>query len=118
MLEERAEYQVIGEAEDGLEAIQKAEELQPDVILLDISLPKLNGIGAARQIRKRVPKARILFFSENTSSEIVQASLSTGASGYVVKLDAGSELFGALEAVIQGRQFVSRRLTDLTNYTS
>jgi len=109
-LETRAEFQVIGQAADGLEAIQQAEELQPDVILLDISLPKLNGIAAARQIRTRVPKAKILFLSENTSPGAVEEALRTGASGYVVKSDAGKELLGAVEAVIQGGQFVSRRL--------
>jgi len=120
VLESRAEYQVIGRAADGLEAIQKAEELQPDVILLDISLPKLSGIAAARQIRTRVPKAKILFLSENTSPGAVEEALRTGASGYVVKSDAGKELLGAVEAVIQGGQFVSRRLegwifTDVTD---
>jgi DNA-binding NarL/FixJ family response regulator len=104
-LESRAEFQVIGQASDGLEAIQKAEELQPDVILLDISLPKLNGIAAARQIRTRVPKAKILFLSENTSPGTVEEALRTGASGYVVKSEAGKELLGAVEAVIQGGQF-------------
>lgn len=109
-LEQRAELQVIGQAADGLETIQKAEELQPDLILLDISLPKLNGIAAARQIRKLVPKSKILFLSEHTSPETVAEALSTGASGYVVKSDAGTELFEAVEAVIQGKQFVSRKL--------
>ena len=108
LLEQIAELEVVGQAEDGLDAIQKAEELQPDLILLDISLPKLNGIAAAQRIRERVPKARILFLSENTSPEIVQACLSTGASGYIVKSDAGEELLTAVDAVIQGRQFVSR----------
>jgi len=110
VLEQRAEFQVIGQAAHGLEAIQKAEELQPDLILLDISLPKLNGIAAAREIRKLAPKSRILFLSENTSSETVEAALSTGASGYIVKSDAGEELLRAVEAVSHGRQFVSRRL--------
>lgn len=109
-LEQRTEFQVVGHAADGLETIQKAEELQPDLILLDISLPKLNGIAAARQIRKLAPKSKILFLSENTSAETVEEALGTGASGYVVKSDAGMELLGALEAVIQGRRFVSRRL--------
>ena len=109
-LESRAEFQVIGQASDGLEAIQKAEELQPDVILLDISLPKLNGIAAARQILTRVPKAKIVFLSEDVSPETVEEASRTGASGYVAKSDAGKELLGAVEAVIHGGQFVSRRL--------
>jgi DNA-binding NarL/FixJ family response regulator len=109
-LESRADFQVIGQAADGLEAIQNAEDLQPDLVLLDISLPKLNGIAAARQILSRVPKAKILFLSENTSQGTVEEALRTGASGYVVKSDAGKELLGAVEAVIHGGRFVSRRL--------
>lgn len=109
-LEQRAEFQVIGQAADGLEAVQKAAELQPDLILLDLSLPKLNGIAAARQIRQLAPKSKILFLSEHASKEILEEALSMGASGYVVKSDAGHELFTALQAVIQGAQFVSRRL--------
>ena len=107
MLEERTEFRVIGQATDGFEAIQKAKELQPDLILLDIGLPKLNGIAAAPQIRKLASKSKILFLTQNTSLEIVEAALSTGAHGYVVKSEAGTELFEAMEAVIQGEQFVS-----------
>ena len=114
VLEQNTEFQVIGQAADGLEAIQKAEELQPDLVVLDISLPKLNGIAAARQIRTVVPKSRILFFSENTSSQTVEAALGTGASGYIVKSDAGEELLRAVAAVSQGRQFLSRRLEGLS----
>ena len=110
MLEERTDFRVISQAADGLEAIQKTKELQPDLILLDIGLPKLDGIAAATQIRKLAPKSKILFLSQNTSPEIVQAALGTGAHGYVVKSEAGTELFDALEAVIQGGQFVSPKL--------
>jgi CheY-like chemotaxis protein len=114
MLEQRAEFQVVWQVADGLEAIQKAEELQPDLVLLDIGLPKLNGIGAARQIRKLVPKAKILFLSLDASPGTVEEALSTGASGYVVKSDAGKELLDAVEAVLQGGQFISRRLGQWT----
>jgi len=110
MLEQTAKFQVIGHAAAGFEAIQKAKDLQPDLILLDIGLPKLDGIAAASQIRKLAPKSKILFLTENTSPEVVEAALSTGASGYVVKSEAGQELFEALEAVGQGGQFVSRVL--------
>src|SRR5882672_11695425 len=74
-LEKKPELQVICSVSDGLEAVQKAEELQPDLILLDIGLPKLNGIEAARRIRKLSPKSKILFFSENRSLEIVEEAL-------------------------------------------
>jgi DNA-binding NarL/FixJ family response regulator len=110
MLLETGKFQVIGEAADGLEAVQKAKELQPDLILLDIGLPNLNGIAAVPQIRKLAPKSKIVLLTQNTSPETVEAALSSGAHGYVVKWEAGKELFVALEAVIQGEKFVSRIL--------
>jgi len=100
----------VGEASDGLEAVHKAEVLQPDLTLLDIGLPGLNGIEAARQIRKCALNSRILFLSQEISSDIVQEALSTGAQGYVVKADAGGELLTAIEAVVQGSRFVSAGL--------
>ena len=101
---------VIGEVADGLEAVQKAQELQPDLILLDIGLPTLNGIEAARRIRVVSPTSKILFVSENRSRDIAEEALSTGASGYVVKSDAGHELLPAVKAVLQSKQFVSASL--------
>jgi DNA-binding NarL/FixJ family response regulator len=109
-LQTQPELQVIGEAVDGLEAIQKAQELQPDLILLDIGLPTLNGIEAARRIRVVSPTSKILFVSENRSRDIAEEALRTGASGYVVKSDAGGELLPALEAVLKGKRFVSASL--------
>ena len=100
---------VIGVASDGLEAVQKAEELQPDLILLDIGLPSLNGIEVARQIRKRSPESKILFVSQESSAEMVQVALGTGAQGYVFKSDAGRELLEGVNAVLRGEQFVSGR---------
>jgi DNA-binding NarL/FixJ family response regulator len=101
------ELQIIGEASDGLEAVQRAEKLQPDLMLLDIALPTLNGIDAARRIRKVAPHSKILFVSQESSIDVVQAALDLGALGYVVKAHAGRELLVAVEAVRQGRQFVS-----------
>ena len=109
MLGTRPELQIVGEASDGLEAIQKAEELQPDLIVLDLGLPTLNGIEAARRIRKLSPQSKILFLSQESSSDVVQEALSLGAMGYVVKAHAGSELLAAVESVRQGRQFVGSR---------
>ncbi len=106
--------QVIGEASDGLEAVQKAEELQPDLIVLDLGLPTLNGMEAARRIRKLSPESKILFLSQESSPDVVQEALRLGALGYVVKARAGSELLAAVEAVRQGRQFISGGLTGLT----
>ncbi len=110
-LGKRPELQIVGEASDGLEAVQKAEELQPDLIVLDIGLPTLNGIEAARRIRKLSPESKIVFLSQESSADVVQEALSLGALGYVVKAHAGSELLAAVEAVLQGKQFVSSGLS-------
>jgi DNA-binding NarL/FixJ family response regulator len=108
-------WHVISEASDGLEAVQKAEELAPDLILLDIGLPKLNGIEAARQIRNVAPNSKILFVSTYASWEIAEGALGTGASGYVVKADAGKELAKAVEAIFQGKRYISGRLKGCTS---
>jgi DNA-binding NarL/FixJ family response regulator len=105
--EKRPDLYVIDEASDGLEAVQKAEELKPDLILLDIGLPTLNGIEAARQIRKLAPESKIIFVSQQASVDVVQEALTSGGWGYVVKTLAESELLLAIEAVIVGKQFVS-----------
>jgi DNA-binding NarL/FixJ family response regulator len=104
---QETEFQVVGEALDGFEAVRKAAELQPDLILLDIGLPFLNGIEAARQIRKLAPESKIIFVTQESSADVVEEALSSGAMGYVVKAEAASELLAAVEAVCQGRQFVS-----------
>ena len=88
MLQVRPKFQVIGEASDGSEAVQKAEDLKPDLILLDIGLPKLNGIEAAGTIRQVSPSSKIIFLSQNNDRDIVQAALSTGGLGYVRKTEA------------------------------
>jgi DNA-binding NarL/FixJ family response regulator len=105
------ELQIVGEVSDGLEAVQKAEELRPDLIVLDIGLPSLNGIEAARRIRKLSPESKIIFVSQESSAQVVQEALALGALGYVVKAYAGSELLAAVEAVRQGGQFVSNGLS-------
>ena len=110
LLRNKPELKVVSEVSDGLEAVQKARELKPDLILLDIGLPKLSGIAAARQIRDLSPKSIILFVSENYSADIAREALSTGGRGYVIKSDAGSELLTAVAAVMDGKQFVSARL--------
>jgi DNA-binding NarL/FixJ family response regulator len=107
LFQSRPQWQVIAEAVDGPDAIQKAEELKPDLIVLDIGLPKLNGIEVARQIRQLSPSSKIVFLSQNNDFDIVRAALSTGAQGYVCKPDVRSDLLPAIEAVLQGKQFVS-----------
>jgi DNA-binding NarL/FixJ family response regulator len=106
-LQRRAEFQTI-EAADGLEAVQKAKELLPDLILLDISLPKLDGFEAAKQIRRLAPQARLLFLSQESSSDVVREALSLGADGYIHKMSAVTDLLPAIDAVLAGQRFVSR----------
>ena len=112
LLKTHAELQVVGEVADGLEAVQKASELKPDLILLDIGLPSLNGIEAAKRIRQTVPGTRILFLTQNRDPDVARVALDTNAKGYVLKADAGSELWPAIEAVLHGKQYVSSGLVD------
>ena len=107
LLQGKPELQVVGEASDGLEAVQKAAELKPDLILMDIGLPTLNGIEAARQIRELAPESKIIFLSQESSADVVQEALSLGALGYVVKAQAVSDLLAAVDAVMSGKKFVS-----------
>ena len=111
MLGKRTELQVICEASDGSEAVKKAEELKPDLILLDIGLPTLNGIEVARRIRTLSPESKILFVSQERSAAVVRGALAKGAKGYVLKTDARSELLTAVDAVLRGEQFVGRRFS-------
>jgi len=104
------DLQIVGEAADGDEAVQKVVELQPEVILLDISLPGLNGIDAARQIAKVAPNSKILFVSENRSTDMAEEALSTGAAGFVIKSDAARELLPAIKIVLEGKRFISASL--------
>ena len=112
LLQAEPQWQIIAEASDGSETVQKAEALKPDLIVLDIGLPNLNGIEAARRIRELSPGSKIVFLSLYNSPDVVQAALSTGALGYVHKADAQSELLPALNAVLRGEQFISRILRD------
>jgi CheY-like chemotaxis protein len=92
---------------DGLEAVQKTQELKPDLILMDIGLPKLSGIEAARRIRQVSPNSKIIFLSQDNSLDVVQEAFSTGALAYVHKARAGSDLLPAVEAVLRGERFAS-----------
>jgi len=118
-LQARPELRIICEASDGLQAVEKAEELQPDLVLLDIGLPLLNGMEAAHKISRLVPGATILFLSQNNDADIIEAAISNGAKGYVLKLNAQRELLPAVQAVLRGERFASsgisqRRATPLS----
>jgi DNA-binding NarL/FixJ family response regulator len=108
VLQTQVQLQIIGEAADGFEAVQAVEGLQPDLILLDIVLPRLNGIQAARKIRQLSPKTKILFVSVEAYLKIVQESFRAGGHGYLLKSDAGSELLLAIQSVLADKRFVSK----------
>jgi CheY-like chemotaxis protein len=107
ILEEKSTFRVVGEAENGRDALQQAQVLRPDLVLLDIGLPHLNGIQVARLIGNSSFRSKILFVTENRRREIAEEALRTGALGYVVKSQAGTDLLPAIDAVLQGKQFVS-----------
>ena len=111
MLGRRPSLQIIGEVSDGLEAVRRAEELRPDLILLGIGLPSLNGLAAARQIRTLSPKSKIIFVTQESDAGILEGALSLGALGYVAKTRVASDLLAAVDAVLDGGQFVSGGLS-------
>jgi len=105
-LQQRTEFEIT-EASDGLQAVERAEKLDADLILLDIGLPRMNGFEVARRLRYLAPRAKIVFVSQESSPDVVRKALSIGARGYIHKLRAGSDLLPAIEAVFRGEQFVS-----------
>lgn len=107
ILKGRPEFKVVGEGSDGLDAVQKAHDLQPDLVLLDIGLPKLNGIEVGRRIREQSPASKILFLSQESSPEVIREALALGAQGYLLKSHARRDLLSALIAVLQGGQFLN-----------
>jgi DNA-binding NarL/FixJ family response regulator len=110
--ESETDFKVISVAVNGLEAIQKAKELQPDLILMDCSMPGMSGFAATRQIRALSPGSKILFVSEHRGSDIIQAAFDAGASGYCLKSDSCADLIPGIRAVLCGQQFVSHSLRD------
>ncbi len=107
LLEANPSLQIVAEIADGQEAVQRVAELKPSVILLDIGLPSLNGIAAARLMRRLSPNSKILFVSQESSPEVIQEALCLGASGFVAKSRVGVDLMPALEAILLGGNFVS-----------
>jgi DNA-binding NarL/FixJ family response regulator len=112
MFRSEADSNIVYFAANGPEAIQKAQELQPDVILMDIGLPVMNGFEATRKIRVVSLRSKILFVSEHRSRDYVKGAFDAGASGYILKSDAGSDLLQGIAIVETGQQFVSQSLKD------
>ena len=107
ILAELPELKLLAEAADGAEAIKMAAELNPDLVLLDVGLPIVNGVEAAAKIRTVAPNAKLLFLTQHDSPDFVRAALRAGALGYVLKVDVGSELLQAAMAVVRGEQYLS-----------
>jgi len=117
-LQQRPELQIVGEASDGLEGVQKAKDLQPDLILLDIGLPRLNGIEAAHRILKFFPNANILFISQVNDAAVIAAAIGNGAKGFVRKLNVNRELLPAIEAALRREHITSTGVTQRESASS
>ena len=119
LLEDEREMYIVGRATDGVDAVRQMHALQPDIVLMDIGLPTFSGIEAARQIRRLMPDIKVIFVSQYSDPEIIQEALAAGGRGYILKSTAGKELMFAIEAVLLGKRYVSRRLQgfDLTETT-
>jgi DNA-binding NarL/FixJ family response regulator len=113
MLNSRTNWEVCGEASDGREAMQLVEKLKPGFVILDITMPGLNGIDAARQIRKLMPEVKILIYSMHYAERLVQEVFQAGADGYVLKTDAGKHLIQAIESIMSGQRFFSSKVSEV-----
>ncbi|MEE9167898.1 MAG: response regulator transcription factor [Candidatus Neomarinimicrobiota bacterium] len=107
LLNGQGDIEVVGEAEDGFEVVNRSQELHPDVIVMDISMPNLSGLEATRQIKKLLPEIKVLILSVHTSEEYIFQTLRAGASGYVVKKAAPEELITAIYSISQGETYLS-----------
>jgi DNA-binding NarL/FixJ family response regulator len=116
LLEGRSGWEVIGEASDGAEAVEKAKDLNPDVMVLDVTMPKMNGLEACRLLRRQAPQLEILFVTQHDSPQMMREALEAGARGYVVKSNAARDLLAAVEAVSQHRVFTALNVRDAAGF--
>lgn len=107
LLEGHSEWEVIGEAADGAEAVEKAKHLNPDVMVLDVTMPRMNGLEACRILRRQSPQLEILFVTQHDSPQMMREALEAGARGYVVKSNAARDLLAAVQAVSEHRVFTA-----------
>jgi len=115
LLEAHSGWEVIGEAADGVEAVDKADRLHPDGMVLDVTMPRMNGLEACRLIREKAPGLEILFVTQHDSPQMMREALEAGARGYVVKSNAARDLLEAVEAVSQHRVFTALNRRDSVN---
>jgi DNA-binding NarL/FixJ family response regulator len=118
LLEVRGDWTVCGEAATGREAVMKATELRPDVVVLDVAMPEMNGLEAARQIRRAVPSAKILVLTVHEIDQLAQEFIDAGVHGYLVKADTGRMLVEAVQTVLRGGKFFTPRLTEAADGSS
>jgi len=112
ILEAQSDMTVAGDAADGRQAVRLVEQLQPNVVVMDIAMPELNGIEAAQQIRETCPSAQVIILSMHSSAEHIFRALQAGARGYLLKESAGAEVVDAVRAVHAGRRYLSQRITE------
>ena len=113
LLETKGDIKVVGEAVTGREAVQKARELKPDIVIMDIAMPELNGIEATEQISRLLPATRIIILSMHSTTEHVMRALKAGAQGYLLKESTGAELMDAVRAVSAGHRYMSQKISDI-----
>ena len=120
LLEEESNLQVVGEAENGREAVGKVEELKPDIVLMDIAMPMLNGIEATRQIRKVCPQTKIIILSMHSHDRYISELFGLGASGYLLKSSTGTDIIKAIHAALKGETYLSPSISHkvIENYIS
>jgi DNA-binding NarL/FixJ family response regulator len=112
LLSEGDQYEVVGEAEDGLEAIRSVGKLKPDLVLMDLAMPRMNGISAIKEIKQRQPKTKIVAITFHTSDEYILAAFESGADGYCLKNDTHANLLLALKRVMAGKRYISPEVSD------
>lgn len=107
LLSSNPEFEIAGEAEDGNQAVQQTEKLKPDVVLMDLSMPRMNGMEAIREVKKRCPETKILALTVHKDEEYIRATLAAGADGYVLKDATHAELVMAIKSVLAGKYYLS-----------
>jgi DNA-binding NarL/FixJ family response regulator len=112
LLRSNPDFDVVGEAEDGLEAVRCTENLRPDLVLMDLSMPRMNGMGAIQEIKKKCPETKILVLTVHKTEEYILATLKAGADGYVLKDATHSELMLAIDCVFSGRCYLSPGISE------